>query len=100
MARKVTYYMRSVADSTATFDSVADCKEQLVVPAHAELVNVGGKKTAADEWAIDAEGNVTRACFYANEADDIAQKAAYREKMIELGVTRLYYHEEKSVEEV
>ena len=47
-----------------------------------------------------AEGNVTRACFYANEADDIAQKAAYREKMIELGVTRLYYHEEKSVEEV
>lgn len=100
MARKVTSFLRSVADPTTTFESVADCKEKLTIPAHADLVDVLSKKSAADEWSIDGDGNVKRACFYANESDETAQKNAYKAKITELGITRKYYIEQISVEEV
>lgn len=100
MARKVTYMMKSVADATATFSSVADCKEKLTIPAHADLVNVLSKKTKDDEWSIDGDGNVLRACFYASEDDYNAQKTAYKAKLTELGVTRKYYMDTISAEDV
>ena len=98
MAIKVTYKVQSKENPSATFSSVDDCKSKLSIPAHSDLANVGEKQTKANEWAIDGDGNVTYASFYASESDRDAAKTAYQNKLTELGVTRKYFMTQVSSE--
>jgi hypothetical protein len=100
MAIKVTYSVKSVADASATFSSVDDCKDKLSIGSSSELENVASKQTKANEWAIDSDGNVTFASFYANTDDRDVQKQAYLDKVAELSLTRKYDFTEVSVEEL
>lgn len=93
MAIQVKNKVISIADPSATFSSVADCKTQLGIPFHGVNTINDDLKTQEDEWEIDSDGNVYLICYYENLENRSTAKDRYMERVNELaaaGSVRLY----------